>query len=293
MRRGLRTLHRLRRRRGEDNAEQRQTVSRRLLAAAAATLRQVNRIHQVLQPVSEHERPTARRLIAQIDQYGPLLRRVIHQAQRRVLEGQPVPAHEKVMRLFEPHTRIIPRHKGGATVEFGRLLVVDEVEGGSVTRFAVLEDQTGEQGPLAPAPAHHQLFRHAPRLVTGDRGLHAPENEHLAGEAGVAQLVIPRSGAVSATQRAKEHSRPWRRRSRWRAGIAGRLSSLRREYGLRRCPAHGEAELVRHVGWGVIASNLRHIGQRLVAEPRWRATVQPHRRLDCPSHQIAAATSAT
>ncbi|MFN8531941.1 MAG: hypothetical protein U0556_00120 [Dehalococcoidia bacterium] len=46
------------------------------------------------------------------------------------------------------------------------------------------------------------------------------------------------------------------------AGIEGRLSSLRRDYGLRRCPAHGEVGLVLQVGWGVIASNLRHISQK-------------------------------
>jgi IS5 family transposase len=47
--------------------------------------------------------------------------------------------------------------------------------------------------------------------------------------------------------------------------MEGRISSLRRDYGLRRCPAHGEDGLVRHIGWGVIASNLRHIGQHLAA----------------------------
>lgn len=266
MRRGLQTLHRLRRRIGEDKAAQRQAVYQTLLTATEATVRQVERIRNALQAVSEEARPTAQRLIGQIDQYLPLIRQVISQAQRRVLEGKKVPASEKVVSLFEPHTRIIPRHKGGATVEFGRLVVFDEVEGGIVTRFAVLEDQTAEQGQLAPALDHHQqLFGRAPRLVTGDRGVHAPENERLAQEAGVAHLVIPRSGPVSAAQRTKERSPAWRRRYRWRAGIEGRLSSLRRDYGLRRCPDHGEDGFIRHIGWGVLASNFRHIGKHLAA----------------------------
>ena len=64
--------------------------------------------------------------------------------------------------------------------------MIDEVEGGIVTRFAVLADKTGEQGQLAPALTHHQrLFGKAPRLVTGDRGVHAAENEVVARAAGV------------------------------------------------------------------------------------------------------------
>lgn len=229
-------------------------------------MRQAERIRDALQGVRGVGQAEAGRLIGQIDHVLPLVQQVIQQAKQRVLEGKKVPAKEKVVSLSEPHTRIIPRHKGGATVEFGRLVVIDEVEGGIVTRVAVLDDQTGEHGQLTPALEHHQqVFGHAPRLVTGDRGLHAADNEPIAREVGVQQLVIPRSGPVSEAQRERERDPAWRRRYRWRAGIEGRLSSLHRDYGLRRCPDHGEAGFLRHVGWGVIASNLRHIGQHLAA----------------------------
>lgn len=266
MRRGLQTLHRLRRRVGAEQAEQRKTVYHTLLTATAATLRQVDRVRPALQAVSDARQPAAARLLGQLDHYLPLIHQIIDQTRRRVLDGERVPASEKVVSLFEPHTRIIPRHKGGTPVEFGRLVVFDEVEGGIVTRVAVLADKTAEQGQLAPALEHHQqVFGHPPRLVTGDRGVHAAANDRIAQAAGVTHLVIPHSGPVSAAQQAKEHERAWRRRYRWRAGIEGRLRSLRRDYGLRRCADHGDVGLRHHVGGGVIASNLRHIGQQLAA----------------------------
>jgi IS5 family transposase len=267
LRRGLQTLHRLRRRSGEDQAEQRKGVYEKLLAATEATIRQVEQIRDALQEVGGEGTAEAEALIAQIDRYRPLVQQVIRQARRRVLEGRKVPASEKLVSLFEPHTRIISRHKGGADVEFGRMVVFDEVEGGIITRCVVLEDKTGEQGQLAPALEHHQhLFDRPPWLATGDRGVHAPENERLARDAGVTHLIIPRSGVISDVQRAIERARPWRRRYRWRAGIEGRLSSLRRDYGLRRCPDHGEDGFVRHLGWGVMASNLWHIGRYLAVK---------------------------
>jgi IS5 family transposase len=175
MRRGLQTLHRLRRQQGEDKAEQRKAVYEMLLAATEATIKQATRIRDALHAVGEEAQAQAQRLIDQIDHYLPLVQQVISQAERRVLEGRKVPAKEKLVSLFEPHTRIIPRHKGGADMEFGRMVVVDEVEGGIITRFAVLEDKTAEQGQLAPALAHHQqLFDRAPWLATGDRGCMRP-----------------------------------------------------------------------------------------------------------------------
>ena len=151
-------------------------------------------------------------------------------------------------------------------MEFGRTVVLDEVEGGIVTRYHLLADGEAEQAQLAPALRHHQvLFGRSPRLVTGDRGLHGPDNDRLRREFGVAHLVIPWSGTGNAAQRARERARPWRRRYRWRSGIEGRIASLRRDYGLRRCADHGEVGMERCVGWAVIASNLRHIAHKLAA----------------------------
>src|SRR6266700_7674119 len=106
----------------------------------------------------------AQHLRDQVGQILPLVRRVITQTRTRVLEGKKVASEEKVLSLFEPHTRVIPRHKGGADVEFGRLVTLDEEEGGIVTRFEVLE-QPNEHGQAEAALAHHQkLIGHPPRI---------------------------------------------------------------------------------------------------------------------------------
>jgi len=266
MRQGLRTLHRTARQQGEAVAEQRVTIYQKMIATAAQTLDQVARVRDALEDTQQAAQGQGRRLREQVDRFVPLVERVIEQARTRVLKGGKVPADEKIVSLFEPHSRVIARHKGGATVEFGRTVVFDEVEGGIVSRYDILADGETEHGALAPALTHHQeVFGRAPTLVTADRGVHSPENDRLAREAGVRHLVIPAWGKPTPAQRARETERGWRRRYRWRAGIEGRISSLRRDDGLRRCADHGPDGLERRVGWGVIGSNLRHIGQALAA----------------------------
>lgn len=202
----------------------------------------------------------AQRLLAQFDRFLPLVQRGMQQARARVLDGQPVPSTAKALSLFEPHTRVVKRRKLGAPVEFGRQVVLDEVEGGIVTRFHVLADEESECHQALPAVQHHRaLFGRPPWLVAGDRRLHTKGVEQTAQDLGVVQVVIPRTGPLSAAQRAHERQRSWRRRYRWRAGIEGRISSLRRDFGLARCRSHGMAGLERDVGWGIFASDLRHI----------------------------------
>ena len=144
-------------------------------------------------------------------------------------------------------------------------MVLDEVEGGLVTRFQVLAAGVGEQGELEAAVAHHrEVFGHPPELVAADRGFHAPQREARLQAVGVKHAVIPWKGPAPVERRALEHSRGWKRRYRWRAGIEGRIHSLRRDYGLNRCRDHGEGGMERCIGWGIVASNLWHIGQACV-----------------------------
>jgi IS5 family transposase len=268
MRRTLSALHRLVRRKGEEvEAEQRQ-LYQQLLQTTEQTLKQAQQVKQALMARLRRrrergpEQAQAERLSKAVERFIPLVAQVIHQARTRVLEGGKVPAQDKVVSLFEPHTRILQRRKTGVPIEFGRHVVLDEIEGGIVTRYRILPAGEGEQPELEKAVAHHcTVFGHPPELVAADRGFHTPQREARLQAAGVKHAVIPWKGPASAERRALEHSRAWKRRYRWRAGIEGRIHSLRRDYGLKRCADHGEMGMERRVGWGVLASNLWHIGQ--------------------------------
>jgi IS5 family transposase len=147
-----------------------------------------------------------------------------------------------------------------------------EVEGGIVPRYHVLRAGESDRHQAIPAVMQHRrLFGRAPWLLTGDRGVHAKGVAEQAHALGVGHVVIPRSGPTTPAQRERERSRTWRRRYRWRAEIEGRISSLRRDYGLARCAYHGEVGLERWVGWGVRASNLRQVGRQLAAAREWQA----------------------
>src|SRR5258707_15595468 len=122
---------------------------------------------------------------------------VIAQTRTCVLEGKKMASGQKILSLFEPHTRAIPRHKVGALVEFGRHVILDEVEVGIVTRYQILEHPT-EHGQALEAAAHHpQIFKHPPILVAGDLGGKSAETEGRLKATGVRGGAIPAPGKLS------------------------------------------------------------------------------------------------
>ena len=261
-RRLAQTLHRQLRRKGEEKEAEQKVLYQKLVETTEHMVRQTK---QVVTALSQHLEPQAERLMTQAKEVLPLIERVITQTRIRVLEGKKVASDQKVLSLFEPHTRAIPRYKGGALVEFGRQVILDEVEGGIVTRYEILA-HPNEHGQAIQAVAHHQqVFEHPPHLVTGDRGVHSAESESWLKEAGVIQIAIPAMGKVSKERQEVEHTRAFRRGYRWRAGIEGRIASLRRDYGWSKCAYHGEDGMERWLGLGVLESLLRHIAQAKVA----------------------------
>jgi IS5 family transposase len=264
-RRQLQRIHRLAQRKGDAVEADRQAAYARLCGVARAVVRQAERVRTVLVDAASGlvgEAPTmaakrAERLVADLDRLVPLARRVIDQAERRVLRGEAVPAADKVVSLVEPHTAVIPRHQAGQRVEFGRKLWLAEVDGGIICDVDVLDGAPPDAPQVMPSvERHRRQFGRPPNLLTGDRGCSTATVRRDAAQAGIARVALPQAGPPTAASRARERERWFRRGYRWRSGIEGRIGVLRRVYGLDRCPDHGSDGLERWVGLGVLTANL-------------------------------------
>jgi transposase, IS5 family len=261
VRRLVRQLHRLARRKGETATAELQQAYTRLLAVARHTQAQAARVCAILRGQAG---TGVQRLGQQFERFLPRVERVIDQTVRRVVHGEMVPAQEKLVSLFEPHTQIIVRRKTGKSVEFGRKVWLEEVEGGLISGYRILAE-AGQDFPYLPASlaVHQQRFGRPPRLLAADRGVYSAANEATAQQARVKRIVIPYAGKPPPARVAQERTAWFRRGLRFRAGIEGRISVLRRRFGLDRCRDHGEAGLGRWVGWGIVTANLVTIAHTL------------------------------
>jgi transposase, IS5 family len=237
------------------------TAYQRLVEVAKASIRQAGRVRTLIEDV-----PSARKISEEMSHFAQLLEQTISQTSRRVFEGEQVSAKEKLVSVFEEHTSIILRGKARKKTEFGRKVWLSEVDGGIVSGFWILEGNAGDEAQLEPALEDHlRLFGRAPELVAADRNVHSKENELVAKEMGVQKVCLPKAGKKSAQREEYERQRWFKRARRFRAGIEGRISVMKRREYLGRCRDRGEEGFGRWVGWGVLTANLDTIAQTLAA----------------------------
>lgn len=205
----------------------------------------------------------AQRLAKTLETFVPRAEQVMEQTVRRILQGEPVPAQEKIVSIFEAHTDIIRRGKESRPVEYGHKIWLNEVEGGLVSHYRILDGNPPDELQWKPSlKAHQATFDHPPQQASGDRGLYSEPNEQFAENLGVQRVILPMRGHRSKAREKLEH-RAWFVKGRhWHAGIEGRISVLKRAHDLGRCLAHGFSGFQCWVGWGVIAGNLAVLGRR-------------------------------
>jgi IS5 family transposase len=201
---------------------------------------------------------------AQLRHFIPLVEKVVAQTQERVFRGNRH-VEGKVLSLFEPHTQTIRKGKPHKPNEFGRLVRLDEVENGIVSRYEVLVGNPADTKAWTAALEQHQLsFGRPPRMATADRGYFSAKNQQEAEESGVKRVALPARGRLSKARTQRQKERWFQRALRWRAGIEARISTLKHPFSMVRATYKGDTGFQRYVGWCVITQNLVSMARTLV-----------------------------
>ena len=116
-----------------DSQKQRKRILRKMDALVGTVRQHARRYRDLLDQQwsqTQWTRPEAEQVLRRMDQVLGQLPKARQQARQRILQGQLVDNHEKILSLYESEVRVIVRHKAGAEVEFGNtLLLVESPQG--------------------------------------------------------------------------------------------------------------------------------------------------------------------
>ena len=193
-------------------------------------------------------------LAAKLERAVGLLVKVIDQTRRRVIHGEQVPASEKVVSFFEDHSDIIV--KGQRDTTYGHKVFLT---GGAST---LILDCLIESGNPADSDRYQTLLERQqhllgrmPRQVTADGGFASKDNLDFAKTNQVKDAVFAKRRGLSVLAMAKSNW-VYKRLRNFRAGIEAGISTLKRAFGLDRCPWSGWAGFKQYVWSSVVSYNL-------------------------------------
>jgi len=180
---------------------------------------------------------------------------IVDQTQK-VLSGE-VQIPDRVVSIHDTQARVIKKGKLGVKAEFGYKTQLEECENGIITGYQVYEGNPTDDALIYDAVNHHEkVFHRVPHTISGDRGYYSQYNEDYLKSRGVKNVIIPKRGKKSKARLEYEKSSTFRRYKRWRAGIEGRISCVKRDYGLEKSLMSGKSGTATWVGWGILAHNL-------------------------------------
>ncbi len=189
-------------------------------------------------------------LALELRAYLPAMQKVVATARRAQLDGETVPAADRVFSLFERHTELIKRGRREKPVEFGHKVLLCQTVEKFITDYEVYEKQLPDcELTEAVIARHEKLFGSRPEVLAADKGFcpAAAKFAELAEQ--VDTLAIPRR-MQDFVDKVLRH---WQA---FRAGIEGTISGLKRAFRLIRCFFRGFRGFSAAVGLGVFCHNL-------------------------------------
>lgn len=210
----------------------------------------------------EVERIRARILAEEMERFLGFLDKVTNQTRRRVMEGEKVPAGQKVFSVFECHTDIV--EKGNRETVYGHKLFLTTGRSGLILDCVIERGNPADTSLFLPLlDRQKEIYRRSPRQAAADGGFASADNLKQAKERGVKDVSFSKRKGLSILEMVKSQW-VYRKLRNFRAGIEAGISTLKRAFGLSRCTWTGWDGFCRYVGSSVASFDLLMIARRLV-----------------------------
>lgn len=189
-----------------------------------------------------------------VDHYRTLVEQVISQTCRRVFDGESVPAQEKIVSLFEPHTDIIK--KSNRDTQFGHKLNVTTGKSGMILDLVIESGNPADSDRFLPMLDRHiEHYGCPPRQTAADGGYASVDNLNGAKQRGVTDAAFHKKRGLHLQDMVKSRW-VYRKLRNFRASIEANISCLKRAYGLGRCLWKGWEHFQSYVWSSVVSYNL-------------------------------------
>jgi len=189
--------------------------------------------------------------------YLPLALRVMDQARRRIFDSEKLSATEKLYSIFEEHTELIKRGKAGKAIEFGHKILLGQTGEKFISQYLVMPSRREDIDLIDDLiETHEETFGMKPDVLAADKGFYESMKKLTDLEEDIDVVSICKKGRRNQQEQERETDELFKDAQRFRAGIEGTISVLKRAFNLFRCLFRGFKNYAASVGCAVFCHNL-------------------------------------
>ena len=193
----------------------------------------------------------------ELKHYLSLAVHVTDQARRRVLEGEKLASDKKLYSIFEEHTELIKRGKAGKPIEFGHKVLLGQTGEKFICQYQVMPSRREDKDLVDEIIEFHvETFGKRPDVLAADKGFYESTGKLTKLEEGIDIVSICKMGRRNREEQERETEKMFKDAQRFRAGIEGTISVLKRAFNLFRCLFRGFKNYAASVGCAVFCHNL-------------------------------------
>lgn len=254
----LLSINKIARRRTNETIAEVRSITGTMADMAKETLKQAQSMLKTLIPETKQDEILKLNLLETVQ----TVEAVIVQTELVNSGGKP---ENRIVSIVDTDARPISKGKLGQRVQFGHVLQIEEVPEGIVTGYSVHKGNPSDKTLLVDAVHHHKKnFDKAPREIAVDRGYYSKRNEDELTLLGVKHISMPKPGKKTNARQTLESTNKFKKLQKFRAGVEGRISCLKRSFGLRRSNLRGQTGTSIWCGYGILSHNLRKAARLLM-----------------------------
>ena len=183
---------------------------------------------------------------------------------RRLILKETIPASEKIYSIFETYTEWITKGKMRPNVELGKRVNI------TTDQFHLIIDceisnHTADVDMLIPL-VDRLIAKYKIQSLSADKGYFKKDYKELL-VLYIPKVVIPKKGKLSVTEKEEESDPQFLKTRHKHSAIESNINELEHR-GLDRCKDKGFSGFKKYVGVGVIAFNLKRIGEFLLSRDK-------------------------
>ncbi len=202
---------------------------------------------------------------SEIESIVKLANKVIFQTERRKFKNENVPASEKIVSIFEPHTDIIVKDRRDTF--FGHKICLTGGKSNLILDCDILEGNPADSTlPVAMADRLDNIYGQYPNKMSFDGGFASKGNLAALKGKGIKDVCFSKRRGIAAEDMCRSRW-VYKRLRNFRAGIESGISWLKRSFGLAVCVWKGFESFKSYVWSSIVSANLTTLA-RLRLNPK-------------------------